>query len=171
MRRPPDEPFKLSFPVAEDRTLRRISIIQVILTISIPVLFVGAGLSFQASRGHDPRWPAHYGEMNLTSPFYAIGLVAALLLFVAVAALIILGIIEGTVLTRRYGWRAVSDPIERQRIATREAQYDVATGSTQAKPDNDGDRIIIMPTRRLRPVSARLDLIAERQPPQEERQG
>ena len=31
MRRPPDEPFKLRFPVAQDRTLRRISIIQVVI--------------------------------------------------------------------------------------------------------------------------------------------
>ena len=56
----------------------------------------------------------------------------------------------------------MSDPIEAQRIAMREALYDVATGSTQAMPDNDGDRLIVVPTRRLRPVGARLELTAER---------
>ena len=40
----------------------------------------------------------------------------------------------------------------------REALYDVATGSAQAMPDHDGDRIIVVPTRRLRPVgTARAD--------------
>ena len=73
-----------------------------------------------------------------------------------------MSIVESIVLTRRYGWRAVSDPIEAQRIAMREALYDVATGSTQASPDIDGDRLIVVPTRRLRPFGARLELTAER---------
>ena len=60
--------------------------------------------------------------------------------------------------TRRYGWRAVSDPIEQQRIAMREALYDVATGSTRAIPDTDDERLIVIPTRRLRPAAARLEL-------------
>ena len=63
---------------------------------------------------------------------------------------------------RRYGWRAVKDPIEAQRVAMREALYDVATGSAQAMPDQDEDRLIVVPTRRLRPVGARLELTAER---------
>jgi hypothetical protein len=67
----------------------------------------------------------------------------------------LMSIVESIVLTRRYGWRAVSDPIEAQRVAVREALYDVATGSTQAMPDNDGDRIIVVPTRRLCPLGAR----------------
>ena len=73
-----------------------------------------------------------------------------------------MSIIEGIVFTRRYGWRAVSDPIEAQRIAMREALYDVATGSAQAMPDHDDDRLIVVPTRRLRPFGARLELTAER---------
>ena len=77
----------------------------------------------------------------------------------------IMSIIEGTVLTRRYGWRAMKDPIEAQRVAMREALYDVATGSTRAEiePERDGDRIMMVPVRRLRPVGARLELLAERE--------
>ena len=54
------------------------------------------------------------------------------------------------------------DPIEAQRIAMREALYDVATGSAQAMPHHDDDRIIVVPARRLRPVGTRLELTAER---------
>lgn len=158
-----DDEFKLRFPAAKDRTLRRISIIRIILVVFIPVSFVIAGIAFHRSRPHDPRWPDNYGEMDLTSPFYSVGLLAALILFLAILSLIVTNIIESTVLTRRYGWRAMSDPIEAQRIAMREALYDVATGSAQAMPDDDDDRIIVVPARRLRPIRARLELTAERE--------
>ena len=71
-------------------------------------------------------------------------------------------------LTRRYGWRAVSDPIEAQRVATREALYDVATGSTRAIPDTNDERLIVIPTRRLRPAAARLELLTDREPARSE---
>ena len=162
MRPAPDDEFKLRFPVAKDRMLRRISVVRIIVVISIPVSFVIAGIAFHLSRPHDPRWVNNYGEMDLTSPFYSVGLLAALILFMAILSLIVTNIIESTVLTRRYGWRAMSNPIEAQRIAMREALYDVATGSAQAMPDHDDDRLIVVPTRRLRPVGARLELTAER---------
>lgn len=75
-----------------------------------------------------------------------------------------MAIIEARVQVRRYGWRAVKDPIEAQRVAMREALYDVATGSTRpnVELDRDGDRIMVVPVRRLRPVGARLELTAER---------
>ena len=76
----------------------------------------------------------------------------------------IVAIIEARVQVRRYVWRAVSDPIEAQRVAMREALYDVATGSTRAdvEPERNGDRIMMVRVRRLRPVGARLELTAER---------
>ena len=162
MRPAPDDEFKLRFPVAKDRTLRRIAIMRISLVAFLPVSFFAGGFSFQMSRAHDPRWPDHYGEMDGNSPFFWIGALFAILLLIAILSLIVTNIIEGIVFTRRYGWRAVSDPIEAQRIAMREALYDVATGSAQAMPDHDGDRIIVVPTRRLRPVGARLELTAER---------
>lgn len=100
--------------------------------------------------------------MDGNSPFFWIGTLFVILLFIAILALIVTNIIEGIVFTRRYGWRAVSDPIEAQRIAMREALYDVATGST--RPDieleHNGDRIMVVPVRRLRPVGAQLALTA-----------
>ena len=167
MRPAPDDEFKLRFSVAKDRMLLRISVIRIIIVISIPVSFVIAGIAFHLSRPHDPRWPDNYGEMDLTSPFYSVGLLAALILFLAILSLIVTNIIESTVLTRRYGWRAMSDPIEAQRIAMREALYDVTTGSTRAdvEPEREGqgNRIMIVPVRRLRPIGARLELTAERE--------
>ena len=129
------------------------SIVLVVIGGSIPILFFAAGILFQMSKPYYPQWDK-YGETNPSSPYYWLAVISLLMLALTVPALFIIGVIEGTVLTRRYGWRAVSDPIERQRIAMREALYDVATGSTRAEPEHDGERIIIMPTRRLRPVGA-----------------
>lgn len=113
------------------------------------------------SRAHDPRWPNHYGEMDGSSPFFWLGALSGILFFLTILALVITNVIDSIVQTRRYGWRAVSDPIEGQRIAMREALYDVATGSAQAMPNPDDDRLIVVPARRLRPVQAQLELIAE----------
>ena len=98
---------------------------------------------------------------------------AAIVFVLSFPAAWIVAIIEARVQVRRYGWRAVKDPIEAQRVAMREALYDVATGSTRAEvePERDGDRIMIVPVRRLRPVGARLELTAERQRAQEPHQG
>ena len=155
--------FKLRFQAGKDSTLRRISIAKIIFSISIPVLFIMAGTVGHWSRQHDLRWPNIYGEFDSSSPYYIIGLLLLLVFLLSIISLIISNIIESKVFIRRYGWRAVSDPIEAQRIAMREALYDVAMGSAQAMPDHDDDRLIVVPTRRLRPVQARLELTAERE--------
>jgi hypothetical protein len=123
MRPAPDDEFKLRFPVAKDRTLRRIGIIQLILVILIPVSFLLLGIAGNLSRRHDPRWPDIYGDVDINSPFYIAGFIPAVVLFLSILALIFTSIIKSIVFTRRYGWRAVSDPIEAQRIAMREALY------------------------------------------------
>ena len=152
-----DDEFKLRFPVAKDRTLRRIAIVQLIIYIvclsSVVAFWTAAAYSFYITGG-DRDSPDENAIV--------VGAIAAIFFALSFPASWIVGIIESRVLIRRYGWRAVSDPIEAQRIAMREALYDVATGSTQAMPDHDGDRIIVVPTRRLRPVGARLELTAER---------
>ncbi len=40
MRAAPDDEFKLRFPVAKDRTLRRIAILRIVLTLSLPIFFL-----------------------------------------------------------------------------------------------------------------------------------
>ena len=172
MRMAPDDEFKLRFPVAQDRTLRRIAIAQLVVVLAIPVSLVGMSVGFQFSRPYDPRWDS-YGNMDGTSPFFWIGVFSLIILGLAIPIMFIMSIIEGTVLTRRYGWRAMKDPIEAQRVAMREALYDVATGSTRAdvELDRDGDRIMMVPVRRLRPVGARLELTAEREKAQVPQQG
>ena len=162
MRPAHDDEFKLRFPVVKDRTLRRIAILRIVLTLSLPIFFIMAGVSAQWSRHHDPRWPDIYGEINPLSIYYLISLLLFLAFLVSIVLLIVINIRESSILVRRYGWRAMSDPIEAQRVAMREALYDVATGSTQASPDTDGDRLMVVPVRRLRPVGARLELTAER---------
>lgn len=172
MRAVPDDEFKLRFPVAKDRTLRRIAIAKIILTVFLPVSFFVGGYFFNLSR-YDDRWPDYYNEVNPSKISYWFGAISGVLFLLAIPALIIVNFIEGTVFTRRYGWRAVKDPIEAQRVAMREALCDVATDSTRAEVEleRDGDRIMMVPVRRLRPRGARLELIAEREKAQAQHQG
>ena len=164
MRPAPDDEFKLRFPVAKDRTLRRIGTIQLILVILMPLSFLLLGLAGNLSRRHDPRWPDIYGDVDINSPFYIAGFIPAVVLFLSILAIISASIVKSIIFTRRYGWRAVKDPIEAHRVAMREALYDVATGSTRpdVELEQNGDRLMVVPVRRLRPVGARLELTAER---------
>jgi hypothetical protein len=173
MRMAPDDEFKLRFPVAKDRTLRRIAIAQMSIILLIPLSLVLIAIGAYLSHPYDPRWGTSYNYIDVKSPFYVVGLAGVILAILTIPSLVVVNLIEGFVLTRRYGWRAMKDPIEAQRVATREALYDVATGSTRAEvePERDGDRIMVVPVRRLRPVGARLELIAEREEAQAPRQG
>lgn len=160
MSRPPDEPFQLRFPVAQDRTLRRISIIQMIIYF----VCVGSFLTFWIS-GFFISPPSPGGTAwRIKTAADLIGILAGFFFLLSFPAAWITMMVEGAVRTRRYGWRAVSDPIEAQRVATREALYDVATGSTRAMPETNGERLIVIPARRLRPAISRLELLAEREP-------
>ncbi|MFZ1427262.1 MAG: hypothetical protein WAS21_10875 [Geminicoccaceae bacterium] len=166
MRPAPDDEFKLRFPVAKDRTLRRIAIAQVLIytsCISSVILFCISSF-FISDHPNGTR-------VTIKNAADAISIFSALVFALSFPAAWIVGIIESRVHIRRYGWRAVSDPIEAQRIAMREALYDVAMDNTQTMPDNDGDRIIVVPARRLRPVGARLELTAERDKAQVPRGG
>ena len=154
MRMAPDDEFKLRFPVAKDRTLRRIAIAQLIIVLtslsSIAIFFI---TGYFASPG-----------AQINNVVDIIFMLSPIIFFLMFPIFWIVAIIEARVQVRRYGWRAIKDPIEAQRVAMREALYDVATGST--RPDvaleHNGDRIMVVPVRRLRPVGARLELIAER---------
>ena len=168
MRMAPDDEFKLRFPVAKDRTLRRIAIAQIIIAFgafsSVIIFLFSSAVGYYISDGR----PAAPDNMAIL-----VCAMAAIVFVLSFPAAWIVAIIEARVQVRRYGWRAVKDPIEAQRVAMREALYDVATGSTRAdvEPERDGDRIMIVPVRRLRPVGARLELTAERQRAQEPHQG
>ncbi len=160
MRPAPDDEFKLRFPVVKDRTLRRIAIVQLSIYVSaissVAVIIIS---SFFIDGLKENPGGTLRGINNAAD---AIAILAILIFIAAFPASWIVAIIEARVQVRRYGWRAVKDPIEAQRVAMREALYDVATGSAQAMPDQDEDRLIVVPTRRLRPVGARLELTAER---------
>ena len=159
MRPAPDDAFKLRFPVAKDRTLRRIAIAQMIIALialsSVVIFFISSAVGYYISDGRRD------APDNMATVVCVIAGIAFALSF---PASWIVAIIEARVQVRRYGWRAVKDPIEAQRVAMREALYDVATGSTRpdVELERDGDRIMVVPVRRLRPVGARLELIAER---------
>lgn len=164
MRMAPDDEFKLRFPVAKDRTMRRIAIAQLIIGSCIPISVIVMILGFYLSTPYYPKWDT-YGEADPSSPFYWMSALSVVILFMSIPSLVVVNVVEGVVFTRRYGWRAVKDPIEAQRVAMREALYDVATGSTRAdvELEHNGDRIMVVPVRRLRPVGARLELTAERE--------
>jgi len=159
MRPADDDEFKLRFPVAKDRTLCRIAIAQLsiyLAAISSVAIFLLCGFVGYYISGGDRNAPSNWTV--------AVGMIAAIVFALSFPAAWIVAIIEARVQVRRYGWRAVKDPIEAQRVAMREALYDVATGSTRpdVELDRDGDRLMIVPVRRLRPVGARLELTAER---------
>ena len=159
MRPAPDDAFKLRFPVAKDRTLRRIAIAQMIIALialsSVVIFFISSAVGYYISDGRRD------APDNMATVVCVIAGIAFALSF---PASWIVAIIEARVQVRRYGWRAVKDPIEAQRVAMREALYDVATGSTHpdVELEHNGDRIMVVPVRRLRPVGARLELTAER---------
>ncbi|MGE3738224.1 MAG: hypothetical protein AB7I59_01800 [Geminicoccaceae bacterium] len=163
-----DDEFKLRFPVAKDRTLRRIAIAQLSIYLmalsSVAIFLLSATIDYYISGGQRDA-PASMATVVCA--------IAGIVFAFSFPAAWIVAIIEARVQVRRYGWRAVSDPIEAQRVAMREALYDVATGSTRPDVDldRDGDRIMVVPVRRLRPVGARLELIAERQRAHEPHQG
>ena len=161
MRMAPDDEFKLRFPVAKDRTLRRIAIAQMIIAVvvlsSVIIFLFSSTVGFYISGDGRDAFP------DMAAAVCALAGIAFALSF---PASWIVAIIEARVQVRRYGWRAVKDPIEAQRVAMREALYDVATGSTRPDVELDrsnGDRIMVVPVRRLRPVGARLELTAERE--------
>ena len=169
MRAVPDDEFKLRFPVAKDRTLRRIAIIQVtigvMLIVALITLLVASSVGLYLNDGNV--------KADINNAADIIAVVSVFVLIAMFPASWIVAIIEARVQVRRYGWRAVKDPIEAQRVAMREALYDVATGSTRpdVELEHNGDRIMVVPVRRLRPVGARLELIAEREKAQVPQQG
>ena len=161
MRMAPDDKFKLRFPVAKDRTLRRIAIAQMIIVFgtfsSVIVFLFSSAVGYYISDGR-PAAPDNVAILVCA--------MAVIVFALSFPAAWIVAIIEARVQVRRYGWRAVKDPIEAQRVAMREALYDVATGNTHPDVELDrsnGDRIMVVPVRRLRPVGARLELTAERE--------
>ena len=169
MRMVPDDEFKLRFPVAKDRTIRRISTIQMaiglVLLLSLLTIFVSCNASMYIEDG------VYKDDVFNAADFIMIGSLGILIL--TLPASWIVNLIESVVFTRRYGWRAMKDPIEAQRVAMREALYDVATGSARAEvePERGGDRIMVVPVRRLRPAGARLELTADREKAQAPQQG
>ena len=106
MRAAPDEEFKLRFPVAKDRTLRRIAIAQLTIylaaILAVPVMLVN---SFFIEGLEENPGGAHLSISNAAD---AIALIAAFIFVAAFPASWIVAIIQARV----QGRRAVSEPIE-----------------------------------------------------------
>ena len=107
MRPAPDDAFKLRFPVAKDRTLRRIAIAQ----LSIYVAAISSVAMFIIS-AYVGDYIAGGGRNPLPNWTVAVGLIAAIIFALSFPAAWIVAIIGARVQVRRYGLRAVSDPIE-----------------------------------------------------------
>ena len=107
MRAAPDDEFKLRFPVAKDRTLRRIAIVQLSIYLaalsSVVVFLVNSAVGFYISDG---------GRDDFPDMAAAVSGLAGIVFALSFPAAWIVAIIEARVQVRRYGWRAVSDPIE-----------------------------------------------------------
>jgi hypothetical protein len=126
MPRARDDEFQLRFPVARDRTLRRIGLTRMTLGISLMAcLIIALVVSSNTSMSTG---------LNSVYDFVIVAMVACLAAIVVV--FIIVEVYVGLVFTRRYGWRAVSDPIEAHRVASREALHDVAIGNPHGMPGN-----------------------------------
>lgn len=157
MSRPPDEPFQLSFQVAQDRTLRRLGLVRLGFGITFVVSLVVLSVLYSFSNENPNGLPSTLSPKEQIFFFFTMAMLVA-----TIPGFWLTNVYESIIMTRRYGWRAVSDPIEAQRVATREALYDVATGSTRAVPQDDGEHLTVIPTKRLRPAAVRLQVIGRR---------
>ena len=114
MRMAPDDKFKLRFPVAKDRTLRRIAIAQLSIymtaLLSVAIFFLSA---FLAQGINEFKHSTTNAEVKNIWDVAAV--ISAILFVLSFPASWIVAIIEARVQMRRYGWRAMKDPIEAQR--------------------------------------------------------
>lgn len=153
-RREGDDAFRLHFPVPKDRTMRRLAISQLILLVVAPVSCVG---SYIVDR-MDTAKPLSLGakdRLDLTNPYDVTSTLLALITLLSLFLLfIIIPITYSSIMTRRYGWRAMQDPIEAQRVAVREGLADVLTAKSQPEAEQ---RIASLATAnpRLRPINTR----------------
>ena len=145
MPRARDDEFQLRLPVARDRTLRRIGLFRLTLVFtligSVFTLLVLFSLTEESLDGRRTEL-GKIGDVFFAGALFTF-LISLLLFWLT-------GIYESTVLTRRYGWRAVSDSVEAQRIATREALYDVTSAGTLVVPNGEDMRPSNTPVQRLR---------------------
>ncbi len=153
-RRKEDDAFKLHFPVPRDRTMRRLAISQLILLIVAPVSCVALNI---ADTMNGNKLTA-YGSKEHFDPTDPYDLASAIFLLIMVLSLIALFVViplaRSSIMTRRYGWRAIQDPIEAHRVAVREGMADVLTANLLSNSARGTARL---PTAnsKLRPIDTR----------------
>ena len=151
-RRKENDAFKLHFPVPKDRTMRRLAISQLILLVVAPASCVTGGILVKMGRIEPPpfskevHYMSPYGEIAL--PFILVGILSTVVLF------LVIPVIRSSVMTRRYGWRAMQDPIEAHRVAVREGMADVLIAKDRIGPNLEQQSLPPI-GRRLRPIIAR----------------
>lgn len=153
-RRRDEDTFKLHFPVANDRTMRRLAISQLILLILAPASCVGNAVLREMSTVK----PTQFGmreHIDFNSLYAQLSFVCGTIAVISLIALfIVVPIMHSSIMTRRYGWRAMQDPIEAQRVAVREGMADVLTAKNRSNIDPDLANHALV-NRRTRPITAR----------------
>lgn len=151
-RHPDHDEFKLHFPVPKDRTMRRIALIQIFFILAAPASCVGSIFLGEMAK------PAHSGyesvHIDFNSPYATPSMILIGMFIIFFIGIFAMNIVHSIVMTRRYGWRAISDPIEAHRVAVREGVADVVTAGISTRPHDQ--QLPDRPPRRLRPITARI---------------
>ena len=149
-----DDAFKLRFPVSKDRTMRRLAISQLILLVVLPISCTANAILLDMSKIE----PTPFGmkeRYDYSSPYAQTSILFLVITILSIVLLfIVVPITYASIMTRRYGWRAMQDPIEAQRAAVREGMADVLTADNRADLDSQPANRAVA-NRRLRSVIAR----------------
>lgn len=153
-RRKENDAFKLHFPVPKDRAMRRLAISQLILLVVAPVSCTANAILLDMSKIE----PTPFGmkeRYDYSSPYAQTSILFLVITILSIVLLfIVVPITYASIMTRRYGWRAMQDPIEAQRAAVREGMADVLTADNRADLDSQPANHAVA-NRRLRSVTAR----------------
>lgn len=114
--------FKLHFPIPRDRTMRRIAWTQLALLVISPASCATSALVSKLANLDEIA--AMRLDSNLTDYYRAAATILAIIGIASLIGIFVMDPIRSAVMARRYGWRAVSDPIEANRVATREGLAD-----------------------------------------------
>ena len=153
-RRKTDDAFKLHFPVPKDRTMRRLAISQLILLVVAPASCVANAVLRDMSTIKSTQFGLH-AHVDYSNPYAQVSLLFGTVAIISLIGLfIVTPIIYSSIMTRRYGWRAMQDPIEAHRVAVREGMADVLTADNRSDPDSQSAKRTLA-NRRVRPNNDR----------------
>ena len=151
-RHPDHDEFKLHFPVPRDRTMRRIALIQLFVIMTALASCVGNAVLRNMSTIGEPG--SKHAFVDYSDLYAKISLIFGTLAILSIIGIFVMIFVHSLVMTRRYGWRAMQDPIEARRVAVREGLADVLT-AVNTRPPEDSQQIDHRPIRRLRRITTR----------------